>query len=283
MKKAGVSRRARVSFTTLVGFLAGIGLCAGAVFMSTSNYVTFLNLPSFFIVIGGTFAAAFISYEPKYVWGAFKDGLSILFAHREGQAILKNEVGRIIRWGYIVQKSGLKGLEDDAKNMIANDAFLLQGVDLVTAGYSGQEIKSILAAAFESEYKRAHMRSDVLKTMAATAPAFGMIGTLVGLIIMLSNLDNPSSIGPGMAVALMTTLYGILAARIFFLPAATKVNQREDITLFRNILIAEGLSMLAERKSPRYIQDSMNAYIDAKEHFLIDRDLKIKTSASDSE
>ena len=83
MKKAGVSRGARVSFATLVGFLAGIGLCAGAVFMSTSNYVTFLNLPSFFIVIGGTFAAAFISYEPKYVWGAFKDGLSILFAHRD--------------------------------------------------------------------------------------------------------------------------------------------------------------------------------------------------------
>lgn len=265
-----------ISFATLAGFLVGIGLCVGSVVMSTNNYMMFLDMPSFLMVIGGTLAVAFISFEPKYVTGSLQDVMSILFAHREGQAILKNEVGRIIRWGYVVQKNGLKGLESDAAITVKNDTFMLFGIDLVTAGYTGEEIKKILASASESAYKRAHMRSDVLKMMAATSPAFGMIGTLVGLIIMLGNLNDPSAIGPGMAVALISTLYGILAARILFLPAATKVNQREDIVLFRNVLIAEGLSMLAERKSPRYIQDRMNAYISPSEHFLIDRDMQSK-------
>ncbi len=265
-----------ISFATLAGFLGGIGLCVGSVVMSTNNYMVFLDMPSFLMVIGGTLAVAFISFEPKYVLGSLQDVMSILFAHREGQAILKNEVGRIIRWGYVVQKNGLKGLEADATVTVKNDTFMLFGIDLVTAGYTGDEIKKILESASESAYKRAHMRSDVLKMMAGTSPAFGMIGTLVGLIIMLGNLNDPSAIGPGMAVALITTLYGILAARLLFLPAATKVNQREDIVLFRNILIAEGLSMLAERKSPRYIQDRMNAYISPGEHFLIDRDLQRK-------
>lgn len=263
-----------ISLATLAGFLGGLGLCAGSVLMSTNNYMTFVDIPSFLMVFGGTLAAAFISYEPKYVLGAFQDASSILLAHREGQAILKNEVGRIIRWGYVVQKNGLKGLEDDAKVTVGDDKFMFFGIDMVIAGYSGAEIKMILTSASESAYTRAHMRSDVLKMMGACAPAFGMIGTLVGLIIMLGNLDDPSSIGPGMAVALITTLYGVLAARLLFIPAATKVNQREDIVLFKNMLIAEGLSMLAERKSPRYIQDRMNAYISPNEHFLIDRDMQ---------
>ncbi|MBR7158508.1 MAG: MotA/TolQ/ExbB proton channel family protein [Alphaproteobacteria bacterium] len=265
-----------MSVATLAGFLSGIILCVGSVIMSTNNYMMFLDIPSFLMVGGGTLAVAFISFEPKYVTGSLQDVASILFAHREGQSILKNEVGRIIRWGYIVQRNGLKGLETDAATTVKNDTFMVFGIDLVTAGYTGDEIKKILESASESAYKRAHMRSDVLKMMASTSPAFGMIGTLVGLIIMLGNLNDPSAIGPGMAVALITTLYGILAARLLFLPAATKVNQREDIVLFRNILIAEGLSMLAERRSPRYIQDRMNAYISPNEHFLIDRDLQRK-------
>ena len=108
--------------------------------------------------------------------------------------------------------------------------------------------------------------------MGAAAPAFGMIGTLVGLIIMLDNMGgDPSSLGKGLAVALLTTLYGVLFSRIIFLPAATKILQREEIIRFRNYLIAEGLSLLADKKSPRYIQDRMNSYLDPAIHFNIDK------------
>ena len=108
--------------------------------------------------------------------------------------------------------------------------------------------------------------------MGAAAPAFGMIGTLVGLIIMLDSMGgDPSSLGKGLAVALATTLYGVLFARLLLLPVADKVQQREQIVRFRNVLVAEGLSLLAERKNPRFIQDKMNSFLDPSIHFNIDK------------
>jgi chemotaxis protein MotA len=109
--------------------------------------------------------------------------------------------------------------------------------------------------------------------MASTCPAFGMIGTLVGLVIMLDNMEDPSAIGPGLAVALITTLYGVLFSRLIFLPAALKIQQREEIGRFRNYLVTEGLSMLADRRGPRYIQDRMNSYLDPSIHFQIDQQI----------
>ena len=106
----------------------------------------------------------------------------------------------------------------------------------------------------------------------AVCPAFGMIGTLVGLIIMLQQMgEDPTQLGVGLALALITTLYGVLFARLVFIPAASKIQQREEIVRFRNYLVAEGLSLLAERRSPRYIQDKMNSYLDPAIHFSIDK------------
>lgn len=99
-----------------------------------------------------------------------------------------------------------------------------------------------------------------------------MIGTLVGLIIMLDNMGgDPKELGKGLAIALLTTLYGVLFARLIFLPASSKIMQREQIVRFRNYLVAEGLALLADRKSPRFIQDKMNSYLDPAIHFNIDK------------
>jgi chemotaxis protein MotA len=114
--------------------------------------------------------------------------------------------------------------------------------------------------------------AQVLRSMAIAAPAFGMVGTLIGLIIMLDNMgDDPGQIGAGLAVALVTTLYGIMLARLIFAPAATKLQQREEIFRFRNYMIVEGLSMLADEASPRHIQDHMNSYLDPTIRYDIDR------------
>ena len=107
--------------------------------------------------------------------------------------------------------------------------------------------------------------------IGGACPAFGMIGTLVGLVIMLGNLDNPAALGPALSVALITTLYGVLFARLIFMPAASKIEQREQIVRFRNYLIVEGLVLLADQKSPRAIQDRMNSYLDPAIHFNIDK------------
>ncbi len=266
-----------MSLTTVLGIILGFGLFVSSIVLKTANYMLFLDFASFIMVIGGTFAATFIAFESRYVLNALRVTASIMFVHRFSRSILTNEVGRVIRWGYIVQKSGLPGLEADARNLARQDRFLGFAIDLVISGYNGNEIREILRNTVETTFERSVINADILRNMGNTAPAFGMIGTLVGLIIMLDSMaSDPSQLGPGMSVALITTLYGVLAARLVFLPAASKIQQREEIVQFRNYLLAEGMALLAERKSPRYIQDKMNSFLDPSIHFNIDRHLKAR-------
>ena len=265
-----------MSINTFFAMLMGIGLFAGAIAVSTDNYWAFVSGSSLVIVLGGTLAATFLSYEFRYVIGALKAILGTFSVHRLDRASLNAEVGRVIRWAYMVQKDGIITLEAEAKNTPGWDGgFLLFGVELILSGYSGEETRRILSNTIESAYERSLVRAGILRNMAATAPAFGMIGTLVGLIVMLDTMsDDPSKIGAGMAVALLTTLYGVLLARLMFGPAANKVQQREDIARFRNYLIVDGLAMLADKASPRHIQDRMNSYLDPTIRFDIDTQLK---------
>ena len=111
-----------------------------------------------------------------------------------------------------------------------------------------------------------------MKTLGTYSPAFGMVGTLVGLVIMLGNLSDPESLGPSLSIALITTLYGVLFAQLLFSPISSKMTQREEIVRFRNYLVTEGLCLLAEKKPPRFIQDKMNSFLDPAIHFNIDKD-----------
>ena len=261
-----------MSFSTIFGLLAAIGLFGSAIYMNTDNYIMFLSVTAAMMVFGGTIAGTLIAYEPQLVWLSLKLITRIVFSPAVGRNVLKGEVGRIIRWAYAVQKGGIRALEKDAESAIQGDVFLKFGVQIVTSGYQGQEVREIMNNVIESTYGRNMVQVDILKSMGAAAPSFGMIGTLVGLIIMLDNLGgDPSELGKGLAVALMTTLYGVLAARIIFIPAATKMNQRERLVRFRNYLIVEGLVLLTEKKSPRQIQDRMNSYLDPSIHFDIDQ------------
>jgi chemotaxis protein MotA len=265
-----------MSLPTVLGFVIGIALFIFAIVLSTDNYLIFVHATGAIMVLGGTTAATFVAFEPRYVLQAFKVTLSIFFQHKVGRTILTGEVGRMIRWGYMVQKSGLPALESDAKKMKEQDRFLAFGIDLVISGYTGQEVREILANTVETTYHRNLVPAEILRSMANNAPAFGMIATLIGLVIMLDHMSDPSKIGPGMAVGLMGTLYGVMFARIILMPTASKVQQREEIVRFRKFLVAEGLALLAERRNPRYIQDKMNSFLDPSLHFDIDKMLREK-------
>ena len=167
-------------------------------------------------------------------------------------------------------KKGLGFIDGEVKKLKDTDRFLAFGVDMVIAGYSGDEVRDILNTTIESTYGRNSVQAKILMDMGANAPAFGMIGTLVGLVIMLGNLSDPEALGPSLSIALITTLYGVMFARLLFMPAGSKVQQREDIVRFRNYLVAEGLVLLADQKSPRFIQDKMNSFLDPALHFDID-------------
>ncbi|MBC8337564.1 MAG: MotA/TolQ/ExbB proton channel family protein [Rhodospirillales bacterium] len=261
-----------MSIATVIGFFGAMGLFLSAVVTATDNYMIFVSASSLIMVAGGTFASAFISYEPRYVILSFKLIGKIMLSSGIGRDVLKNEVGRIIKWAYTIQKSGIPALEAEAKKAVRGDKFLKFGVDMVISGYTGDEVRDIMTTTTETSFGRNTVQVGILQNMGAAAPAFGMIGTLVGLIIMLDSMGgDPSSLGQGLAVALCTTLYGVLFARIIFLPAATKIMQREQIVRFRNYLVTEGLAMLADKKSPRFIQDKMNSYLDPAIHFNIDK------------
>ena len=261
-----------MSLATIFGVVGALGLFFGAIIFSTDNYIIFLSGSSLVMVVGGTLTSTFISYEPRYVWLSLKLIWRIVFSPKVGRNLLKSEVGRIIRWAHTVQKNGVPALEAEALKATKGDNFLRFGVEMVISGYTGNEVREIMTNTIETTYGRNTVQVEILKGMASAAPAFGMIGTLVGLIIMLDNMGgDPSSLGQGLAVALLTTLYGVLFSRIIFLPTATKVQQREQIVRFRNYLLAEGLSLLADKKSPRYIQDKMNSYLDPSIHFNIDK------------
>ena len=265
-----------MSFNTFLGVLAGFGLFFGSVMLSTDNAFVFIDSASIVLVLGGTLAATFISYEARSVMQALNAIISTLRLHRVGQGGLNAEVGRVIRWAYLVQKEGMLALDAEAKKTSGWDGgFLRFGVELILTGYGGEEVRRILANTIETSFERNMVRVAILRSMAATAPAFGMIGTLVGLVIMLDEMGgDPSALGPGLAVALITTLYGILLARLIFAPAASKLQQREEIARHRGYLIAEGLSMLADKASPRHIQDRMNSHLDPTVRYDIDRQLK---------
>ncbi len=261
-----------MSIGTILGFIAGIGLFIGAVLSETDDFSVFISASSATMVVGGALAASFISYEMRYVILALKGIPKVIGSPVISRNLLKSEVGRVIRWGYAVQKSGLPAIEGDAAKLKKTDPFLSFGIEMVVSGYSGEEIRDILNTTIESSYGRNMVPAKICGKIGGLCPAFGMVGTLVGLVIMLGNLSNPAALGPALSIALITTLYGVLFAQLVFTPVSEKMTQREQIVRFRNYLVAEGLVMLAEKKPPRYIQDRMNSFLDPAIHFNIDKD-----------
>ncbi len=273
-----------MSMGTVFAFIAAIMVVVGAIVSATDRPSAFIDVPSMIIVAGGTFVALFISYEIKTAIAALRLMGKTFSRHADSEASLKDEIGRIVRWAYIIQKNGLQGLENEITPELRDkNPFLAYGSDLVVTGYTGAEINQILDQMLEAESDRNKTALDALKKMGGDAPAFGMLGTLIGLIIMLGKMGgDPSAIGPSMAVALVTTFYGIILARIIFIPLATKMSARYDVSLFKNNMLKEGMVLLAERKSPRYIQDKINSFVDVRDQFLIDRDLNNTAAQSEN-
>lgn len=264
-----------MSFASLLGFIVGLLLFCGSIVISTDNYLSFFELHAFFIVFGGTIATAYMSYQARYVNIAFAAILWMFKKPKSTREGLNTEIMRLIKWSYIVQQKGLPGLENELKGAMAGDPLMDFCLMLVTTAHKPAELKDMMHTAIEAEFERRNVPVHVLKSMAGSGPAFGMIGTLIGMIIMLGNFSSDiSQIGVGMSLALVATLYGITSARLFFMPAASMLQQKEEIERFRNYMMAEGLIMLAEKKGPRYMQDRLNSYLDPEIHFNIDKQIK---------
>ncbi len=259
-----------VAKETIIGVLLGISLFAYAIISSTSNYLMFLNLSSFLMVLGGTIAAIMISFKFEDVMIALKEFKGIFMPQKINPESLYKEVKNIIYWARIIKSEGLPGLEKELAKRNITDPFVKYGGELIVTGYKGDELRKMLTNFTETTYERNIIGSYVLKTMASFAPGFGMLGTVIGLIIMLDQMGgDPTGLGKGLAFALLTTLYGIFLANIFFKPAAEKARQRQETLRLRNLLVTEGFVLLGENKDSMLIQDMLNSFMDSSYHFSV--------------
>lgn len=257
----------KLSIASVIGAAFSFLMILGAIMMGTKNYMAFLNVEGFMIVVGGTLAVAFMSFEAHDVVSALK---SIGFMFHRAQATHKNlhrDLINILNWARLVKDKGLRGLEDEVDDKGINDPYVHYGLNMVVTNYTPEEVRGMMETAAEATYERDTIPAKILMTMASHAPAFGMVGTLVGMVIMLGAFkDDMSGVGSGLAVSLLATLYGVVSARVVYMPAAAKLTQKQEGLRFRNYLIAEGMSMLVGNKSPRYIQDRLNSYLSPETH-----------------
>ncbi|MDA0629747.1 MAG: MotA/TolQ/ExbB proton channel family protein [Proteobacteria bacterium] len=261
----------RIAFSSILGLILGLGLLGYAVFGGEpAVYWGFVQPAGLAIVLGGTLAATMVSYEGRYVWKAFGTLLQVVIPTSVSQKSLFGTVETVIGWGRVGAKDGIAALESEfAKVDTEKDAFLHHCIQLFLAGYDKENLKGKLDTFINSSYQRNMVRASILNTMANVAPAFGMLGTLIGLVLMLASLDggDSSSLGSALSVALLTTLYGTLFAQLIFKPASRRAEQKEQIMRFKNQLTAEGFLLLISQANSVEIQDHLNSFLDPAIHF----------------
>ncbi|MBA7595765.1 MAG: chemotaxis protein MotA [Calditrichaeota bacterium] len=259
-----------MDFATLIGILVGVALIGGAIVMqgieSETSFTVFAEPISFMIVIGGTLAATAIAFPLKEVMRIVTILRAVL---KGGKEELGGLVDEIVDMGTVARK-GPKDLEN-ALDQVRNP-FLKDGLQMVVDGYSVEEIRDILGTRVEYREERELMESNLLKAMGKFSPAFGIIGTLIGLVYMLKGMsaeggggDMASAIGGGMATALITTFYGALFANLFFLPMAEKLLSQISSKSTQQNMITEGVCLLQMKKHPLIVREKINSFIPPRE------------------
>lgn len=258
----------RFSFSTLVGISAAISLFIYAIISSTENYLMFISLSSFALVAGSTFAASLISYTTRDVLTAMKALAGTFFHAPTSPKYLRSHVERFVEWSQIYRSEGISALEVSLTDKEKKDPFITHGMELLSSGHKNHDIRTILTDDMDAFWQRMTVESKVLNTMAVYSPGFGMVGTIIGLVIMLDNMNGDmAALGKGLALALITTLYGVVLANLFFKPAANQVTEKQEALYFRDQMIVEGFVLLAEKRDAFFIQDRLNAYLNPSMRF----------------
>ncbi len=250
-----------ISISTLAGILLGFGLCIWAITSATKDFHIFWHMESFAIVIGGIFATTLIGYRTRYVIRTLSS-LGRLFVMQPIQpATLRDDIQQMVEWASLNQR-GLGAVEEDFAKKPTKDDFLQYSMDMLMNGYKEHDLRLFLGDYIESSFNRKMVQAQILNQMGGHGPAFGMIGTLIGLVIMLADMSDPSKIGPAMAMSLLATLYGVVSARLLFIPAASKIQQILEIEKYRRYMQLEGIVMLQEKRSATYVMDRLNSLMD---------------------
>jgi chemotaxis protein MotA len=248
--------------TPIIGAAFGIILVLSPILLGARGYLIFVSLAGLLIVVGGVIAVAFMSFAASEVRLALG---AIVQISKQGPAKnddLSHDVADIVKWSSQIRNIGMRRFEANISSGGIEDPVIKYGLNMVLSEYGPDDIRSMINTVADATYEREIRPAEILEAMTSHAPAFGMVGTLIGMVAMLSNLtENISGIGASLAVAFLSTLYGVLSARMIYTPAATRLRQDVDRQRSRHHLLAEGMAMLAGKKSPMYIQDRLNGFL----------------------
>jgi chemotaxis protein MotA len=242
-----------VDIATLVGLLAAFGFIGFSITFG-GPIILFISVPSLLIVVGGTFGATLMRITLADFLGSFKVGLKA-FSYKIDNP--QNLIEEAVEMATIARKEGLLALEG---REISN-SFLEKGITLCIDGHSPEVVSNMLSNDINMTIERHNKGSDMFKAMGVYAPAFGMIGTLIGLVQMLANMSDPAAIGPAMAIALLTTLYGAVIANAFASPLSEKLRLISASERLNRSLILESISAIQDGTNPRVMQQLLYAFL----------------------
>jgi chemotaxis protein MotA len=237
-----------------------MGLVVGSIAMGGGGLGPFINVPSMMITIGGSIAALMINFPLGKVLGVFGVVKNCFLSKLPTpSAVIK----QFKDFAAVARKNGFMALEAQLAEI--DDRFLTRGLEMVISGMKKEEIEAVLEIEISYVEERHKTGKKIIDALAAAAPAFGMIGTLIGLVQMLRTLDDPSQIGVGMATALLTTLYGAVMANLFCIPLAGKLETRSKEEVLIRELTLVGLTAIVEGQSPTAIEDRLVAFLSPKD------------------
>ena len=245
-----------MDLATLIGLIGATGIVLSSIILGGS-FGIFINIPSMLVVGGGTAFAVMAKYTMGQFIGAFKTAMrAVKFKSEDPVEMIK----ALVELANLARKEGLLALE----GYESENEYMKKGIQLVADGHEPDFVQKVLSQDAGIVYAQNNMGADVFRDAGDVAPAMGMIGTLIGLVQMLSNMDDPKAIGPAMAVALLTTLYGAFIANVLALPIAKKLDIRNDEEKINRTLILQGLISIQEGLNPRVIEELLKTYLPAK-------------------
>ena len=245
-----------MDFATVLGVISAFSLVIAAI-VTGGGVLVFWSPPSLLIVVGGTFGATLINYPFSEFFSLLSYLKNALFKDRMP---LNENIDTLVQLVRESRKEGILALENRS-NDTTLDPFMRQGLVLLVDGLKAEMIEEILLLDMESTRERHELGAHIFTTMGTIAPAMGLVGTLIGLVQMLQTMDDPASIGPAMAIALLTTFYGAVLANFIFLPLAGKLRRRSQRELFSRRLVAEGIVAIARGDNPQVVQYRLESFL----------------------
>ncbi|TWT43190.1 motility protein A [Botrimarina hoheduenensis] len=248
-----------MDIATVVGVVVAIALILASIVVGGGSFVAFIDAPSMMVVIGGAIAATLISFPLPNFLGIFGVSMKVVFWKLDSVPEL---IKQIVNLAETARKDGLLALESRVSE-VEND-FIKLGIQMAIDGTRPEVMEDILRTEIDAVATRHRDGKALLDCMGRFAPAFGMIGTLMGLIIMLGDMSDPSKIGAGMAVALLTTLYGAIASNVVFLPFAEKLGYTNKQELLAMDIVLRGIMAIQAGENPRVIEQKLYTFVPPK-------------------